>query len=196
MKNRQNTRRNRKNTRRNRKNRQNTRKNRQNTRKNRQNMRKRMNTRRNNMMYGGMRELTPMELTDVSMNGPSKQSIAQGTDFFGYHAKQHGGMAPVGTTGVLDDSLRTYARLAPLDKSFTEIVGMRDQAGGKRKGRKGKKGRKSTRKMRGGAMPALNPMETSAPGTLLPPALERAALSTMSPEWKLAENPASFAPKL
>lgn len=192
MKHRQNTRRNRKNTRQNRKN---TRKNRQNTRKNRQNMRKnRKNTRRNNMMYGGMRPLTPMELTDVSMEGPSKQSISQGVDFFGYHAKQHGGMAPVGSTGVLDDSLRTYARMAPLDKSFTEIVGMRDQAGGKRK--KGRKGRKSTRKMRGGAMPALNPMETSAPGTLLPPALQRVALSTMSPEWKLAENPTSFAPRM
>lgn len=153
------------------------------------------------MMYGGMRALTPMELTDVSMEGPSKQSIAQGVDFFGYHAKQHGGMAPVGSTGVLDDNLRTYARLAPLDKSFTEIVGMRDQTGGKRgkrKGRKGGKTRKSrkVRKMRGGAMPALNPMETSAPGTLLPPALQRVALSTMSPEWKLAENPTSFAPKL
>ena len=195
MKNRQNTRRNRKNTRQNRKN---SRKNRQNTRKNRQNMRKnRKNTRRNNMMYGGMRPLTPMELTDVSMDGPTKQSIAQGVDFFGYHAKQHGGMAPVGSTGVLDDNLRTYARLAPLDKSFTEIVGMRDQAGGKRKkGRKGRKTARRGRKMRGGAMPALNPMETSASGTLLPPALQRVALSTMSPEWKLAENPTSFAPRM
>ena len=184
-------------TRQNMRKRQNTRrnrKNRQNTRKNRQNMRKRQNTRRNNMMYGGMRPLTPMELTDISMEGPSKQSVAQGVDFFGYHAKQHGGMAPVGTTGVLDDTLRTYARLAPLDKSFTDIVGMRDQAGGKRK--RGKKGRKSTRKMRGGAMPALNPMETSAPGTLLPASLQRVALSTMSPEWKLAENPTSFAPRM
>lgn len=194
-----------------RQNRKNTRRNRKNTRKDRrQNMRKRTNTRRNNMrrnnmMYGGMRPLTPMELTDVSMDGPSKQSIAQGVDFFGYHAKQHGGMAPVGSTGVLDDNLRTFARLAPLDKSFTEIVGMRDQAGGKRKkGRKGsrksrkgsRKSRKGSRKMRGGAMPALNPMETSAPGTLLPPALQRVALGTMSPEWKLAENPNSFAPKL
>ncbi len=180
----------------------------------RSNSYRRRQQRKNNMMGGGL-ELTPMELKDVSMMGPTKQSIAQGVDFFGYHSKQHGGAAPVGTTGVLDEGLRGYARLAPLDRAYTEIAGLRDQAGGARrrrrggrkdgkttrKGRKGRKttrkanrkGRKGTRKMRGG-MRELGSMPVDAPGMLLPPALGRAALSTMNQEWKLAENPNSFAP--
>ena len=60
----------------------------------RKNMRKTM--RKNRKMNGGDRLiLSPMELSDTSMVGPSKMSMAQGGDFFGYHAKQHGGMAPV-----------------------------------------------------------------------------------------------------
>lgn len=173
----------------------------------------RQNAMRQNMMGGGALQLTPMELKDTSMLGPSKQSIEQGIDFFGYHSKQHGGAAPVGTTGVLDEGLRGYARLAPLDKAYTEIAGLRDQAGGRRrrasrkqrkasrKQRKGsrkqrngsRKQRKGTRKMQGGAR-ELGSMPVDAPGTLLPPALARAALSTMNQEWKLAENPRAFAP--
>ncbi len=169
----------------------------------------RQNAMRQNMM-GGALQLTPMELKDTSMVGPSKQSIEQGVDFFGYHSKQHGGAAPVGTTGVLDESLRGYARLAPLDRAYSDIAGLRDQAGGRRrrrggrkgrkatrKGRKGtrkgRKGRKGTRKMRGG-MRELGSMPVDAPGMLLPPALGRAALSTMNQEWKLAEDPKAFAP--
>ena len=171
---------------------------RRNTRRNRRNTR-----RRQNMMGGGPLELTPMELKDTSMMGPTKMSIAQGMDYFGYHAKQHGGAAPVGTTGVLEDGLRGYAHLAPLDKAYADIAGLRDQTGGRRrkqrKGRKAsrkqRKGRKGTRKMSGG-MRELGSMPVDAPGMLLPPSLARAALSNMNQEWKLAENPSSFAPRM
>ncbi len=175
---------------------------RRNTRRNRRNTR-----RRQNMMGGGPLELTPMELKDTSMMGPTKMSIAQGMDYFGYHAKQHGGAAPVGTTGVLEDGLRGYAHLAPLDKAYADIAGLRDQTGGRRrkqrkasrKGRKAtrkqRKGRKGTRKMSGG-MRELGSMPVDAPGMLLPPSLARAALSNMNQEWKLAENPSSFAPRV
>ncbi len=182
----------------------------QQRRNSRRNMtRRRRNTRRQNMMGGGL-QLTPMDLKDTSMMGPSKMSVAQGMDFFGYHAKQHGGAAPVGSTGVLEDGLRGYAHLAPLDKAYSEIAGLRDQSGGRRrrraasrKGRKARKsatrkqrkGRKGTRKMRGG-MRELGSMPVDAPGMLLPPSLARAALSNMNQEWKLAENPSSFAPRM
>jgi hypothetical protein len=133
--------------------------------------------------------------------------------------------APVGETGVLDSSLRGAAMLGPLDRSLTAIQGMSDQSGGarrrgrkaSRKGRKAsRKGRKASRKnrrsanrkasrknrrasrkgrrnLRGGA--ALHPADFGAPGTLLPADLQSKALATMNPEWKLAENPASFTPK-
>lgn len=194
---------------------------RKNRRNSRRNTRRHRKQRLQNMMGGAMMALTPMELKDMSMMGPSKESIAQGMDFFGYHGKQHGGAAPVGSTGVLEDGLRGYAHLAPLDKAYADIAGLKDQAGGRRrrtasrKGRKAsrkgaatrkatrkqrkaptrkqRKGRKGTRKMRGG-MRELGSMPTDAPGTLLPPALARAALGNMNQEWALAENPRSFMP--
>ncbi len=80
---------------------------------------------------------------------------------------------------------------------------------GSRKSRKASKGRKGRRVnammrrvmallrrrrgMRGGAV--LNPADVGAPGTLLPAGLEKAAVGQMNPEWKLAEDPSSFAPK-
>jgi hypothetical protein len=167
------------------------------------------------------------------MNAAGRQNLAQGGEYKAMHAGQYGGGAvlegaPVGTTGMLDSSLRAAAHMGPLDKSMAAIQGMSDQAGGarkgsnrkasrngrkaSRKGRKGskrkasrkgrkasrkgrkasRKGRKASRKMRGGA--ALNPADADAPGTLLPSELASKALTQMNPEWKLAENPASFAP--
>lgn len=133
--------------------------------------------------------------------------------------------APVGYTGVLDSSLRTAAHLAPLDRSLADIQGMSDQSGGgkrrrrssrkasrkarkssRKASRKGRKGRRVNammrrvmallrrrRGMKGGA--ALNPADVGAPGSLLPAGLEKAAVGQMNPEWKLAEDPSSFAPK-
>lgn len=168
-------------------------------------------TRRNNRrnMYGGAYTLSPMELTDNSMLSASKMSGAQGLDFLGKHAAQHGGGglmgAPVGDTGMLDSSLRASARMGPLDASYQAVVGMKDQSGGKRR----RRNRRSTRKTRranrrnrrasrrqSGGMAPLGFMETSAPGMLLSGSAAAAANSTMNKEWALAANPSSFAPKL
>jgi len=184
-------------------------------RKNRKASRKgsRRSTRRVNrrIMYGGAHTLSPMELTDTSMLSASKMSGAQGLDFLGKHAAQHGGGdlmgAPVGDTGMLDSSLRASARMGPLDASYQAVVGMRDQSGGKRKRkasrrssrrscrRSTRRNRRSSRRQSGGMAP-LGFMETSAPGTLLSGSQAAAANSTMNREWALAANPSSFAPKL
>jgi hypothetical protein len=152
------------------------------------------------------------------------QSLAQGIEYNKIHAAQHGGAAvslaaaaPVGYTGMLDDSLRAAARIAPLDQAVGQIQGLSDQSGGARRRRasglrkaskavtrklKAMRARlmkimrrfsRSGRKMRGGA---LNPADYGAPGHLLPSAMEPKALAGMNPEWKLAADPAAFAPKM
>jgi hypothetical protein len=51
--------------------------------------------------------------------------------------------------------------------------------------------------MRGGAAYSIaNAQAVGAPGMLLTPAQEAAALTSMNPEWKLAMDPNSFAPQL
>ena len=178
-------------------NRKSTRSNRKNTRSNRKNTR-RQNMRRQNQM-GGKLVLTPAELVDTSMKSATTASLNQGADFFGYHKAQHGGQAPVGYTGMLEDSLRGSARIAPLDVSLGEIRGMKDQVGGARKGRKGRKTSRKVRKTRGrkmrGGVRELGSMDVNSPGMLLQGALARQALSTMNHEWKLAEDPSAFAPR-
>lgn len=154
--------------------------------------------RRNRKMNGGSHlVLSPMPLDDTSMVGPSKMSMAQGGDFFGYHAKQHGGMAPVGYTGMLEDSLRASARVSPLDQVGAAIVGLKDQTGGKRKRRSTKRRstkrrstkRRSTRRQNGG-MRALGSMDVGAPSMLLQGPQAHQALSTMHQDWKLAQHSA------
>ena len=89
------------------------------------------------------------------MSSASAQSQAQGKQYDQMHAGQKGGAyslaasAPVGYTGVLDDSLRASARVGGLDSSFNQIQGMSDQSGGRR--RRGKKSRKGTKKSRKGS---------------------------------------------
>jgi hypothetical protein len=79
--------------------------------------------------------MTPAGLSDNSMLESGKMSLAQGRDYLSHHTAQHGGMAPVGYTGVLDDSLRATARVGVLDESMGAIQGMSDQSGGgKRRG--------------------------------------------------------------
>ena len=74
---------------------------------------------------------------------------------------------------------------------------MSDQSGGRRRrrrrGSKKRGSRRSRRRHSGGGV--LNPSDYSASTHLLSPAAESKALMEMSPEWKLAENPASFAPR-
>lgn len=192
------------------------------------------------MMYGGKRKAS--RRSSCMMRGgkrkgsrkmmmyggnPSAQSLAQGVEYGKIHAAQHGGAAvslaaaaPVGYTGMLDESLRAIARVAPLDQAVGQIQGLSDQSGGARKRRRGltarvgKAGKAVTRKlkmmrtslmkmmrrmtkgrmMRGGA--ALTPAAYGTPGMLLPPAMEAKALAGMNPEWKLATDPAAFAPKM
>ena len=120
---------------------------------------------------------------------------------------------------LLPANLMNAARVAPLNAALNAIANMKDpgQAGGgrKRKGRKmSKKGRKAskkarkgskksrkasrksrkTRKMRGGAAYDSNPAPFGGPSMLLDSSQMAKALSGMNAEWKLAENPASFAP--
>jgi hypothetical protein len=155
------------------------------------------------------------------MGEMTKQSLNQGQQFASFHANQHGGAALVGGPypgivggePLLSDSLAASARVGPLNAALNEIKGMQD--GGKRKsrkasrkGRKNRKNRKASRKnrkasrrnrrdsrrnrrYRGGAMPAMNPGSTSAPGLILPSSV---SVPGMNPEWKLAENARAFAP--
>ncbi len=144
-------------------------------------------------------------VNDTSINAAKALSLAQGQDYEQIHANQHGGAAvslassaPVGYTGVLDDSLRATARIGGLDASLAEIRGMSDQAGGgrRRKARRGKgRSRRGRRGMRGGAQPVV-PADYGSPGMLLSPGQEARALMGMNPEWKLAADPQSFAPRM
>ena len=160
---------------------------------------------------------------ESSLSSPSKMMLAQGNEYASLHAGQHGGAAainlapaPPGFTGILDNSLRPQAWVGPLDASIQAIQGMSDvQGGGRRKGsrrkgsrrkgsRRGKKGsrrgkRRGSRRQRGGA--AMTPFSTAAdsgaPGMLLSPGMEQKAMMGMhTQEWKLAEDPNSFAPRM
>ena len=112
-----------------------------------------------------------------------------------------GGVAPVGDQGLLDPSLRGSAHLETLDRSFNEVAGMSDQAGGRRRRRKrstkrGRKSRKTRRRkshrrrhMRGGDAPVDNPT------MLLTGEQGQAAVNGMNPEWKLVEDASAFNPR-
>jgi hypothetical protein len=154
------------------------------------------NTRR---QRGGWQRMNPANIDDMSMNSPSKLSLAQGGEYDSIHRGQHGGAtmgtlqgAPVGSTGVLDSSLRDIARVSTIDQSIAGIQGMSDQSGGRR--RRSKRSKRSKRSQRGGS--AMHPADYHSPGHLLSPGMESKALMGMNPEWKLAENPNSFAPRL
>lgn len=78
----------------------------------------------------------------------AKMAAGQGGDFLSYHCGQHGGMASTSAISgsSLDASMRPAAMLTGLDRAFSDIRGLSDQAGGRR--RKGRKARKSQRKGR------------------------------------------------
>lgn len=183
--------------------------------------------RRTSCMRGGSRRSrrrTSCMRGGQNMGAASQLSLAQGREYAQIHSAQHGGAAvslassaPVGYTGVLDDSLRAIARIGPLDHSMAAIQGMSDQSGGgkKRSSRimsgkaftkklkaiqkrfKKMMKRMSRRRMRGGAGAAVGPVaDYGAPGMLLSPAQEAKAMMGMNPEWKLASDPTSFAPKM
>jgi hypothetical protein len=173
-------------------------------------------------MRGG--NSTPAPVTGAGMAQMAAQSLAQGQQFASMHKNQHGGALDAGPypgavteEAMLPQNLQAAARVAPLNAALNAIANMKDpgQAGGaRRKGRKAskksrkgtkksrkgaKKSRKAsrksrkTRRMRGGAF-GDNAQSVNAPGLLLSGSQMRDALSGMNAEWKLAENPAAFAP--
>jgi hypothetical protein len=181
----------------------------------------RTHRRRHHKMRGG--ESAPASTGGDSMKQMMGQSLAQGQQFSAIHANQHGGGAldagpfpgAVTEQALLPANLMNAARVAPLNAALNAIANMKDpgQAGGgrRRKGRKAskkarkasRKGRKAsrksrkgrkTRRMRGGAAYDSNPASVTAPGMLLDASQMSKALSGMNAEWKLAENPAAFAP--
>ena len=153
--------------------------------------------------------LNPASVNDKTMMSPSSQSLAQGAEYNKIHMGQHGGAytpmagAPVGDQGLLDSALRGVARIGPVDQAIASIQGMKDQSGGRRgkkSSRRGKKssrrGKKSSRRRQRGGSSYYRPADASGPTALLPPSMESRAVGGMNPEWKLAENPTSFAPNL
>jgi hypothetical protein len=149
--------------------------------------------------------------------------LAQGRQFASYHMNQHGGEAPypqqvVGS--VLPAELHGSARTLPLDGYFNDIRGLKDPnqmgAGRRKRARRNNINTMAAnlgaamrrvlsrrnmvtrrrRNMKGGAATYnFNPATTSAPGLLLDPAMEARAVRGMNPEWYLANDPNSFAPK-
>ncbi len=181
---------------------------------------RKMNNRKNRKMYGG----SPASTMGDSMAGMQAQSLAQGQQFAGYHANQHGGALEGGPfpgavlqPSLIPSTMFNAARVAPLNAALNDIANMKDpgQAGGKRRNRKAsrkdrkanrknrrlgcsRKNRRNTRKnrrnMRGGVWSTSDAQSVSASGMLLSPSMEAKALGGMNAEWKLAENPNSFAP--
>lgn len=170
--------------------------------------------RRHHKMRGG--NSAPAPVTGAGMGQMMQQNLAQGQQFASIHANQHGGGAldagpfpgAVTEQTMLPQNLHAAARIAPLDSALSAIANMKDpgQAGGARRrrgrkaskkarkgSRKARKGRK-TRRQRGGAAYDSNPAPFGGPSMLLDGSQMTKALSGMNSEWKLAENPDSFAP--
>jgi hypothetical protein len=163
-------------------------------------------------MYGGE---APVNYSNPE---PMGLNLRQGQQFAEFHKMQHGGAygpypGAVDQATVLPADLTAAARLLPLNAAFAQIRGMSDQAGGKRRRhRKGsRKHRKGSRKQRGGVLVRWGggsrrrslrggsyaemrfPMPVGEEGKMLIPAGLQAQAG-LNPEWKLAENPLSFAP--
>lgn len=176
----------------------------------------RKTSRRRGSMRGGWQRLSPADLNDASMAGPSSASLSQGGEYKAMHKGQYGGAAPlVGATAfesqTLPADLVDSARVGGTLAAFNQIRGMQDggrrrrrtsrkrQGGGRRRGsRKGRrgsrKGRKGSRRKQGGGA-ALHPGDANAGGMLLTGRQAAGAEAGMNAEWQLAKNPASFAPK-
>ena len=90
--------------------------------------------------------------SSLSNSWSSKMAAGQGGDYLSYHRGQHGGMAPLSavSSSSLDSAMRPAAMMTGLDRAFSDIRGLSDQAGGRRrKGRKSqRKGRKTHHKRR------------------------------------------------
>ena len=117
----------------------------------------------------------------------SKMSLGQGADYFKYHQGQHGGEAPLSSIGqgFLSSDMAGPARTASIDRAFSEIQGMKDQAGGRRR-RKSKKQqggkRRSHRRRRHTRGGSLGFAPLSSNSMLLDQA--GYARAGLNPEWK------------
>lgn len=120
---------------------------------------RRHRTRRHRKMRGG--DSTPAPVGGDPMEYASRLSLAQGGQFAGFHANQHGGAASldagefpgaVTAPGFLTDSnMLASARQEPLLRNMSAIGGLKDyagQAGGKRHRKSRKSHRKGQRKSR------------------------------------------------
>ena len=159
-------------------------------------------------------------VNDSSMLSPSSSSLAQGADYKQIHMGQHGGKpliggaAPVESIGeTLPQELQGPASVTSTMNAFRDIQGMSDQTGGarrrsKRRGSKRRGSKRGTKRSKrskrrgtkrskrswrfwGGAN--ANPAAASAPGMILPSSVTEGG---MNPEWGLAKDPNSFAPKM
>jgi len=170
----------------------------------------RKNSRRNRRQNGGASPLNE----SLAGSTPSNLNLAQGNQYAGFHAAQHGGEAPFPggvTDSLLPRDLVSFSRTAPLDKYLADALPVRDpgQMGGRRRSRNRKnrkasrknrkasrKNRKASRKnrrnMRGGA---FSPAPADAPGMLLDASDAAKAVRGMNPEWQLAPDVKAFAPK-
>jgi hypothetical protein len=115
--------------------------------------RKRTQRRKARRSRGGSALLGAPLSDSLAASWSSKMSMGQGADFFKYHEGQHGGAmegAPLSSLGeTLPAALQGPAMLGPLQRSFSEIAGLKDQAGGRRRSRS-RKSRRSARKSRRG----------------------------------------------
>ena len=158
-----------------------------------------MNSTMNSSMSGTN---SSMSGTNSSMSGMNSSMNSSMPPMPQMNSSMSGGVGPVGDQGLLDPSLRGSAHLATLDRSFNEIAGMTDQAGGRRRRRKrstkrGRKSRKTHRRkshrrrrhMRGGDAPVSNST------MLLGGEQAQAAVNGMNPEWKLVEDASAFNPR-
>jgi hypothetical protein len=111
--------------------------------------------RRHSRRGGAMIQGSPLSYS-LADDWSSKMANGQGGDFLKYHVGQHGGShmsgAPLSAIdgSQLPAALRGPAHIGGLDRAFTDVAGLKDQAGGRRKHRKNRKHRtrrgKSTKK--------------------------------------------------
>ena len=172
-------------------------------------------SRRRGSMRGGWQRLSPADLNDASMAGPSAASLSQGGEYKVMHEGQHGGGAamagaPAFQSQTLPANLVDSARVGGTLNAFNEIKGMQD--GGRRRRRGSRKGRASRRKHGGsrrkhggsrrkhsrrrkqGGGAAMHPGDANAGGMLLTGRQAAGAEAAMNPEWQLAKDPRAFAP--
>jgi len=110
------------------------------SRRNRRNRNQRNN--RRSRRSGGALVLSPGDANfGNGLGASSEQSLLQGSGFQNAHKLQHGGVAPVDYVSTLDPELRGAARLSAQDASYSDIAGMSDQAGGRRRRRRSRKAR-------------------------------------------------------